>query len=104
MLQSNQESTLARSSFSPIVRQLDDELVRLEIWAGEIGVDEPNFGRSLDVKNLDLVLTRYMTSILERLSSKLAEIEICLEVMRRLISKISGSRLPDVYELFNVLS
>ena len=39
-----QASKLSEYYFLPIIRRIDDELVRLEIWASDIGVQDPELG------------------------------------------------------------
>ncbi len=96
MVRSTKDSSFAGSYFHPLIRQLDNELVRIEIWTFDVGAYEPDFGRSAQVAVLQLELTRYITTILKGLRSQLEEIAKQVEEMRSLIAKLSGSRLNDL--------
>ena len=98
MVRSTKESAFAGLYFHPIIRQLDNHLVRLEIWASDVGANEPDFGsspRSADI-HLDLDLTRYITTIMKDLQSHLEESGKYVEEMRSLIGRLSGIRLKDL--------
>ena len=65
-----QESNLSDYYFLPIIRRIDDELVRLEIWASDIGVEDPKFGRSNKSATSKLEVTVYMIGILESIIAR----------------------------------
>ncbi len=96
MVRSTKDSSFAGPYFHPLIRQLDNELVRIEIWTFDVGAYEPDFGRSAQVADLKLELTRYITTILKSLRSRLEEIAKQVEKMPSLIAKLSGSRLSDL--------
>ena len=96
MVRSTKESAFAGAYFHPIIRKLDSNLVRVEIWASEIGANEKDFGRFTQAADLDLELTRYITTILKDLQSQLQERRSQVEKMRSLIRKMSGHGLNDL--------
>ena len=96
MVQSTKDSAFAGFYFHPIIRQLDNELVRIEIWASDVGAFEPDFGRSVQAAYIDLELTRYITTITKDLQVRLEESAKQVEEMRSLIGKLSGRRLLDL--------
>ena len=96
MVRSTKESTFAGPYFHPLVRQLDNELVRIEIWASDVGAYEPDFGRSTQVADIQLELTRYITTILKGLQSRLEDSAKQVDKMQSLIEKLSGSRLNNL--------
>ena len=97
MVQSNKDLVLARPCFHTIVRRLDNELVRLENWASDIGVDDPDFGMSSsDAANQDLILTKHMVSLLEDLASQAGKVGTKIEIMRSIITRLSGRIIKDV--------
>ena len=93
MVHSTKESAFAGPYFHPIIRKLDNELVRIEIWASDAGAYDPDFGRSAQAADIHLELTRYITTILKDLQSQLEESEKQVEKMRSLIGRMSGGRL-----------
>lgn len=96
MVRSTKESIFAEPYFRPIIRQLDSHLVRLEIWAVDVGAYEPDFGKSAQVADLDLELTKYITSILRDLQVRLEMSRKQVEGMQSLIKKMSGSKWNDL--------
>ena len=96
MVRSTKESAFAGPYFHPMIGKLDSDLVRIEIWAFDVGAHEPHFGRSTQAADIDLELTRYITTILKDLQSQLQERRIQVEKMRSLIRKMSGRRLNDL--------
>lgn len=96
MVRTTKESAFAGAYFHPIIRQLDNELVRFEIWASDVGALEADFGKSVQAAYIDLELTRYITKITEDLQSRLEESTKQVEQMRSLIAKLSGRRLLDL--------
>ena len=96
MVRSTKESDFAGPYFYPIIRKLDSDLVRIEIWASDVGANEQGFGRSAQAADLDLELTRYITTILKDLRSQLEDSERQVKKMRSLIQKMSGRRLNDL--------
>jgi hypothetical protein len=96
MMEASKLSDTAKHYFYPIVRWIDDELVRLEIWASDIGFEDPDFGRSPRKKDATLTLTRYMTDLLEDIYAWLTEIGKNVNAMRALIMQLSGSRFNDL--------
>ena len=97
MVRSTKESAFAGHYFHPIIRRLDDDLVRIEIWAFDVGAYEPYFGRSAQATDIDLELTRYITTLLKDLRSLLEKSEEHVEKMRAVIEKMSGGRFRDLY-------
>ncbi|KAL2043573.1 hypothetical protein N7G274_003880 [Stereocaulon virgatum] len=95
MMEASKLSETAKHYFYPIVRRIDDELVRLEIWASDIGYEDPDFGRSPREKDATLTLTRYMTDLLEDIYAWLTETEKNVNTMRALIMQLSGGRFND---------
>ena len=96
MVRSTKESAFAGVYFHPMIRQLDNELVRIEIWVADVGALEPNFGRSMQSTYIDLELTKYITTITKDLQFRLEESANRVEEMRSLIGKLSGRRLLDL--------
>ena len=96
MVRSTKESVFAGPYFHPLVRQLDNELVRIEIWASDVGAYEPDFGRSTQVADLQLELTRHLITILKGLQSRLEDSAKQVDKMQSLIEKMSGSRLKNL--------
>lgn len=96
MVRSTKESSFAEPYFRPIVRQLDSHLVRLKIWAFDVGAYEPDFGKSAQLADLDLELTKYVTSMLKDLQVRLEMSRKQVEGMQFLIEKMSGSRWNDL--------
>ena len=96
MVRSTEESHLARPYLHPIIRRLDNELVRMEIWASDVGAFEPGFGRSVQVASIDLELTRYITTMVNELHIRLQECEKKVEEIRSAIGRMSGSRFNDL--------
>ena len=95
MVRFTKESAFAGPYFHPIIRTLDGDLVRIEIWASDLGANEEDFGRLTQDGNPDLELTRFITTILKDLQSQLEDSERQVEKMRSLIRKMSGRRLND---------
>lgn len=95
MVRSTKESIFAEPYFRPVIRQLDSHLVRLEIWAFDVGAYGPDFGKSAQVADLDLELTKYITSILRDLQVRLEMSRKQVEGMQSLIKKMSGSKWND---------
>lgn len=96
MVRSTKELTLAGPYFHPIIRRLDNDLVRIEIWASDVGAYEPYFGRSAEAVDIDLDLTRYITTVLKDLRSRLEKSQEQVERMRAVIKNLSGGRLKDL--------
>ena len=92
MLQASKKSILANRCFHPIIRQIDDELVRLEIWASDIGAEDPDLGRSNISAHPHLELTIYITSILESITSRLEGVRKNVEEMRASMERLSRRR------------
>ena len=96
MVRSTKESAFAGPYFHPIIRKLDSDLVRFEIWLSDVGANEPDFGRSTQAADLHLELTRYITTILKDLQSQLEDSGRQVEKMRSLVLKMSGRRFNDL--------
>ena len=90
-----QASKLSEYYFLHIIRRIDDELVRLEIWASDIGVQDPKFGRASDVAASKLELTVYMIGILESIISRLDGVEKRVKAMRDLLERLAGNGSAD---------
>lgn len=76
----------------PITRHLDNNLIRLEIWIFDIGIDDQGFKKSSEDAISDTKLERYVTSILEDTISQLKVIEERIEHMCAIISRTSEAR------------
>ncbi|KAK4693885.1 hypothetical protein P7C71_g3589, partial [Lecanoromycetidae sp. Uapishka_2] len=63
-------SELVGAYFHPIARQIDDELIRLEIWASDIGLDDP---AAADV-GIDGGVFAHVASLFDIINSSLNEI------------------------------
>ncbi len=90
------EIELAGQYLKPIIIQLDNKLVRLEIWAADLGIQDLDLGEPSKIMDVDLVLTRFVTTILDGLTARLREIERKLQDMRSIIEKLSGNRFNDL--------
>ncbi len=90
------EIELAGQYLKPIIIQLDNKLVRLEIWAADIGIEDLDLGETSKIMDVDLVLTRFVTTILDGLIARLREIERKLQDMRSIVEKLSGNRFNDL--------
>ena len=91
MIQSVKDVPSASPYFSPIILQLDDELIRLEIWATDTGAEDPDFGIMPDTVPPDLVLTRHLSGLLFAVLSYLKAIETHVDGMQNLIERLSGN-------------
>ena len=78
--------------FDPITRHLDNNLIRLEIWIFDIGIDNRDFQKSSKNEVSDTELERYVASILEDTISQLKVIEERIDHMCAIVSKISEAR------------
>ena len=96
MVHVTKESAFAKPYFHPVIRRLDSDLVRIEIWAFDLGANEKDFGSLTQDGNPDLELTRFITTILKDLQSDLKDSERQVEKMRSLIQKMSGRRSNDL--------
>ncbi len=90
-----QASKLSEYYFLPIIRRIDDELVRLEIWASDIGVQDPEFGRSSNVATSKLELTVYLIDILESIISRLNGVRDIVQAMRDSLQRLAGNGSAD---------
>ena len=91
-----QASKLSEYYFLHIIRRIDDELVRLfEIWASDIGVQDPEFGRSSNVTTSKLELTVYMIGILESIISSLDGVRDIVQTMRDSLEQLAGNGSAD---------
>ena len=96
MVRSTKASAFAGPYFHTIIRLLDNDLVRIEIWASDVGAYDPDFGKSAQAADIELELTRYVTIILKDLQSRLEECKKQVEEMQDLIKKMSGRRSNDM--------
>lgn len=103
MVQSTKDLQHGRKYLRSITLQLDDKLVRLEIWKADSGVNDCGFGRlrqpvdraTSSTVPCDLKLTRYLTSVLAGLTSHLEEVQTQMEIMQPLIEQMTGKVLED---------
>jgi len=104
LVQSMKDLQFAELYFSPMIPQLGNGLVRLEIWTADIRINDPTFGKpsqpvditSSQIVSVDLAETKYLTGILVNLKYVLEEVERRMHTMRPLIEKLSGNRFYDV--------
>ncbi|KAK3176233.1 hypothetical protein OEA41_007556 [Lepraria neglecta] len=84
-------SVLAGTYFYPIARQIDDELIRLEIWASDLEADDPNSSAPLS----DITLQRYIYSTFQNIGSQLEDIGKEIRLMRGILEQVSARTNTD---------
>lgn len=73
-LESAKISTYAKACFHPIARQIDDQLLRLEIWAFDFGTKDGTWKDFSALATTDVALGSYLRTIFENLSASLENI------------------------------
>ena len=82
VLQASNISISVKPYFDPLARHLDNNLVRLEIWIFDTGLDDKDLRQASMSASSDTKLERCVTSILEDIFSQLKVIEERVERMR----------------------
>ena len=92
VLQVSVTAVFVKPYFDPITRHLDNNLIRLEIWIFDIGIDDQGFKGSSKNATSDTKLERYVMSIVENTISLLKAIEEQIEHMCAIVSRISEAQ------------
>ena len=88
VLQASNISVSVKPYFDPITRHLDNNLIRLEVWIFDTGIDDKDFKQASVNASLDTKLERCVTSILEDTMSQLNVIEGRVEHMRAIATEM----------------
>ena len=97
--ESLQASNLPDSSkqyFDPIICWLNIEMVLLEIRAFEVGCEGPDFGKSARLSDSGFKVTKFLTELLEYITSRLNTVAANVHAMRSLIASLSGKWYKDL--------
>ena len=86
VLQASNISISVKPYYDPLTRHLDNNLIRLEIWIFDTGLDDKDLRQASMSASSDTKLERCVTSILEDIISQLKVIEERVERMRAIAS------------------
>ena len=104
VLQASNISISVKPYFDPLTRHLDNNLIRLEIWIFDSGLDDKDLRQASMSASSDTKLERSVTSILEDIISQLKVIEERVERMRTIASamlKVRNENLLAHQDLFS---
>ena len=92
-LESAKISTYAKTCFHPIARQIDDELIRLELWTMDFGTKDGSWKEfsALMTKNDDV--DRRLRTVLEDLHGSLEKIGSEMKLIQSIVEDAARSPL-----------
>lgn len=90
-LKSAKISTYAQTCFHPIARQLDDELLRLEIWALDFGTETRLWNEFSKLVTADVTVGRHLREIFEDLNASLKKIGMDMKLIQYIAEDAAGN-------------
>lgn len=81
-------STYAKTYFHPIARRIDDELLRLEIWAFDFGTKDGTTWKDFsDLATTDVALGSCLRKIFEDLNASLKKVGMEMKLIQSILEK-----------------
>lgn len=84
-------STYAKTCFHPIACQLDDELLRLEIWALDFGTETAFWHKFSELVTANVAVGKRLREVFEDLNASLKEIGTEMKLIERIVKDAAGS-------------
>lgn len=78
-------STDAKTCFHPIARQIDDELLRLELWAFEVGTKDGLWNEFSAAVTADVAMGTFLSKIFGDLNASLENIRTNMELITNIL-------------------
>ena len=87
-LKSAKLSTYAKTCFHPIARKIDDELLRLEIWAFDFGTKDGTTWKDFsDLATTDVGLGNFLRKIFEDLNASLKKVGMEIKLIQSIVER-----------------
>ena len=91
-LDSSKISPLAEIHFAPIARQLDDDLIRVEVWASDIQVDY----QDLSGLPLDAETNQYVANVLTDIISQSKAVKSDMRILQSNVKQMSRNWVKNL--------